>query len=97
MSFFEIWGNRIFHWGWANRDEKFMKAPYRICSYPYKPEITIFGAVKRSKNAKNMFEKREKHDRKTRKTGLSKREKHAYLKRRKTPIFQSDKKPWVFR
>ena len=59
--FFEIWENRIFHWGWANRDEKLMKAPYRICSYPYKPEITIFGAVKRSKNAKNMFEKREKH------------------------------------
>ena len=60
LCFFE---NRIFRWEWANRREKLMKAPYRIFSYPYKPEITIFGAVKR----------------------------------RKTPIFQSDKKPWVFR
>ena len=47
--FLEIWENRIFHWEWANRREKLMKAPYRICSCPYKPEITIFGAVKRRK------------------------------------------------
>ena len=39
LCFFE---NRIFHWEWANRREKLMKAPYRIFSYPYKPEIMIF-------------------------------------------------------
>ena len=32
----------FFDWGWANRREKLMKAPYRIFSYPYKPEIMIF-------------------------------------------------------
>ena len=41
--FSEKWQNRIFHWEWANRGEKLMKAPYRIFYILINPKIVIFG------------------------------------------------------